>query len=134
MTANTVPIFTDTPVLGKVAISTANTGRDGAGTMGTVLTGGSDGTRITRITLLALVTTTAGMIRLFIGDDAGSPVINLWREVAVTVVVPSGSAVAWSSTISLPGELALVLPVNYTLRAATNNAEAFVVVAEGGNY
>ena len=134
MAANTTPIFTLTPVIGVAAISTANTARDGTGTIGTVLTGGANGTRITRITVQATVTTTAGIVRLFIGNDAGTPVISLWREISISEVTGSATVLEYYYVLSLTGESALVLPANYTLRASTHKAEAFNVIAEGGNY
>ena len=134
MPANTTPIFTLTPIIGMAEISTANTALDGSGTLGTVVTGGTNGTRITRITIQATATTTAGVIRLFIADNAGTPNIRLWREVLVPAITPSTTVLAFISTISLTGEAAVHLPASYTLRASTHNAEAFNIFAEGGNF
>ena len=131
MAANTSPIFTLTPVIGMVAISTANTNRDGTGTIGTVIAGGTDGTRIHRITIKAIVTTTAGMVRLFIDDGTN---IILWREIVVDAITASATVAAFEEEILLDGEEALILPATYELQAATHNAEAFNVIAEGGNY
>lgn len=134
MPANTSPIFTLTPKIGMAVIGTANTNRDGTGDMNTVITGGANGTRIHRITVKAIETTTAGMVRLYIGDDAGTPNIHLWREVSVTAITVSASVQGFSYVLTLTGEYALILPVNYTLRASTHNAEDFIVIAEGGDY
>ncbi|HSW62702.1 MAG TPA: hypothetical protein VLH56_05245 [Dissulfurispiraceae bacterium] len=134
MAANISPIFTLTPVIGITSISTANPGRDGTGILGTVLTGGADGTRINRIVVQARGPTTAGMIRLYIGDNAGIPNIFMWREVIVTAIVASATVAAFISIINLTGESALVLPNGFTLRASTVISEAFNVFAEGGNY
>ena len=131
MAANTTPIFTLTPKVGSVDISTANANRDGTGTIGTVLTAGAEGTRIHRIQIKALVTTTAGMIRLFIYTGAA---YFLWREILVTAITASATVAAFETTVELLGERALVLPTGYSLRASTENAEAFTVVAEGGDY
>ena len=132
MTANTTPIFTLTPAIGIVAISTANTTSDGTGTIGTVLTGGTDGTRITRITITATVTTTAGMVRLFINDGAAN--IYLWREVVVVAITKSATVAGFVYIIEFLDDRALILPAGYSLEASTHNAENFNVVAEGGNY
>ena len=131
MPANTEPIFSLTPVIGAVVISTANTNRDGTGDLGTVITGSTNGTRITRITIQALETTTAGMIRLYI--DIGAT-IHLWKEIAVTAITGSASVAEFVYVISLVGESALVLPSGYILLASTHNAEDFNVIAEGGDY
>jgi len=131
MPANTEPIFTLTPVIGRAAISAANTNRDGTGTIVSVITGAANGTRISRIIIQAIVTTTAGMVRLYIDNGVN---IYLWREVAVTAITGSASVAEFVSIISLVGETALNLPSGYSLQASTHNAEAFNVIAEGGNY
>lgn len=131
MAANTEPIFTLTPHVGAVAISTANTNRDGTGDIGTVLTAGENGTRIHRIVIKAAVTTTAGMVRLFIHDGS---TYFLYKEIAVTAITASGTVAAFEYILSFYGEGAIVLPRGYSLRASTNNAEAFNVIAEGGDY
>lgn len=134
MTANLNPIFTLTPKIGVALITTANTTRDGTGTMGTVITGGANGTRISRITIQSLGTNTDGVIRLYIGDDAGTPVISLWKEILAPATTGSVTVLEFSSSISLTGESALVLPSGYTLRASTHIAEPYNVIAEGGDY
>lgn len=131
MTANTHPIHTLAQVIGMVQIATANANRDGTGTLGTVVTGSQDGTRIHKITIKATGTTTAGMIRLFIDNLTN---VRLWKEIPVTAITPSGTVEAFSSTLELLGEDALTLPSSYILKAGTNNAETFNVIAEGGNY
>lgn len=116
------------------AISTANTNRDGTGTIGTVWTAGTKGSRILAIVIQATVTTTAGMVRLFIHDGTTA---RLWYEQAVTAVTPSGTLAAFRATLDCsditPANL-LVLQTGYSLRASTNNAEAFNVIAVGGDY
>jgi hypothetical protein len=131
MAVNTTPIFTLTANVGCVAISTANTNRDGTGTIGTVLTAGSYGTRITRITIQATVTTTAGMVRLYIYTGS---TYYLWREQPIAAVTPSATVKAENYTINLLGEEALVLPSGYSLRASTEKAENFNIIAEGGDF
>jgi len=129
MAANTTPIFTITPKVGMVQISTANTNLDGTGTIGTAITGAANGTRINRVDIKAIVTTTAGMIRLFISDGTNH---RLWKEVPVTAITPSATVAAFSAEV-VPTE-PLVLPSGYSLRAATHNAETFNVIAHAGDY
>jgi len=129
--ANTNPIFVATPKVGIAQISTANINRDGTGTVGTVFTAGASGSRIHRIAYKATVTTTAGMIRLFIHDGTN---FRLWREFPVAAVVPSATVESDEGELLLPGEKALVLPTGYSLRASTHNAETFNVFAEAGDF
>jgi hypothetical protein len=130
----TEPIFTSTPVIGMVQITTANTARDGSGTLGKIITGGINGTRITRITVQAVGNTAAGIVRLYIGDNAGTPNIRLWREIPVPIVTASAVVAGFNYTLDLMGERALILPAGFTLQAAPHNAENFNVYAEGGDY
>jgi hypothetical protein len=131
MAANTSPVFPLTPVIGHGQVSVANANRDGTGTLVDVLTGATNGTRVQRITVKATVTTTAGMVRLFLYNGS---VTRLWKEIEVTAITPSATVKSFANEIELFGELALHLPANHILRAATHNAETFNVIAEGGNY
>lgn len=131
MAANTNPIFTLTPVIKIGQVSTANANLDGTGTVATIITGGTNGTRIHKIEVKAIVTTTDGMIRLFIYDGTNT---RLWKEISVSAITKSGTVGSFETSIDLLGEEALVLPVNYELRASTENAETFNIIAEGGDF
>lgn len=127
MAAN--PTFAVTPKLGQVRISTANTNRDGSGTLGTVYTGVAAGSRVLWIKVMANSTTTAGMLRLFVDNGV---TVSLWQEVAVSALTPSATVLGWTTSFYsvVPGEPLLVLPsASYILKAGTHNAESFDVVA-----
>ena len=126
---NSVPRFVGGGVVGRVAISTANANRDGTGTVGTVLTAGAQGTLIELIRVIALGTTTAGMIRLFIHDGSA---FWFYAEIPVTAVTPSATVVAFAAEYQ--PTTPLVLPSGYSLRAATEKAESFHVTAVGGEF
>ncbi len=129
MPAGTTPIFPASVALGMVQVSTANTNRDGTGTMGTLLTAGANGTRIDRLVIKATVTTTAGMIRFFVHDGTNTRLI---REVVVTAITVGASTAAFESDLVTPD---LYLPTSsYQLRVSTEKAEAFNVYAFGGTY
>lgn len=127
----TAPNYAATPRASFVVISTANTARDGTGTLGTVFTAGSNGSRIDRIIAHATGTTTAGMVRLFVHDGTNA---RLWRELPVTAVTPSASVPAWSAEVVFPSNTPLILPSGWSLRASTHNAESFAVTAFGADY
>jgi len=122
------PLFSQTPRLALVQISTANTNRDGTGTVVDVITGATNGTRIDRITIAATGTTTAGMIRLYLYDGTNT---RLWQEAPVTAAIPSGTVQVFRYVLS---SQALILPNGYKIRASTHNAETFNVFAEGGDF
>jgi hypothetical protein len=133
MAANVTPIFVITPHVGMVRIVTSNSNRDGTGTLGDVCVGALNGTRIDRILINATATTTAGMIRLIIYDGVSAS--RLFREVPVTAITPSGILVAFEASIAAPDlNPLLVLPAGYVLRAGTQNAESFDVLALGGDF
>ncbi len=131
---STAANYASTPKCGIGQISTANTNRDGTGTIGTIFTAGASGSRIDAINIKATGTTTAGMIRLFIHDGTNA---RLLTEVPVTAITPSGTLPSWEAqlnTNTMTQVLPLVLPTGYSLRAATNNAETFNVIALGGDF
>lgn len=132
MAANTAPIFSLTPVAKTVQVSVANAGRDGTGTLGTILTGGTNGTRIDKVNVKATVTTTAGMIRLFIDDLTN---VRLWKEVPVDAITAAANTPAFEFELrNSDGSALVVIPSGYILKASTHNAEAINVTAVGGDY
>lgn len=134
MAVTSTPIFAQALAYGVANISTANTNRDGTGTIGTVLTAGSNGTMVDHIDICATGTTTAGVIRIYITLDSG-PTSRLWKEILVGAITPSTTVAAFMRRIdcSLPG-WELFLPSGYSLRASTHNAETFNVHAYGGTF
>jgi hypothetical protein len=126
--------YASIPKCGIGQVSTANTNRDGTGTITTIFSAGASGSRIDTIDLKAVGTTTAGMIRLFIHDGANA---RLLSEVPVIAITPSGTLPSWESQLNINTMsqiLPLLLPTGYSLRAATNNAETFNVIAQGGDF
>lgn len=62
------------------------------------------------------------------------PVTRLWRELLVTAVTPSTTLAAFSVSVSTAqaadiGYMPLVLQAGYSLRASTNNAELYYLLA-----
>lgn len=122
------PSFTSTPRVGRGAVTAANTNRDGTGTLVDILTGVTAGTKVTQVIVQAIVTTTAGMVRLYLYDGTNNYLID---EIPVAAATASAS-VPCSRTVRTYTDL--VLPSSsYTLRASTHNAEAHNVVALAGD-
>jgi hypothetical protein len=128
MAGNREPIFPLTPRLDFVQIATANTARDGTGTMGDVIAAGVEGTAVRRVHIKATVTTTAGMVRLFIYDGTNTRLLDEIVVAAVTV----GAAVPGFSADRYYDDL--ILENGQTLRASTHNAETFNVFATAADY
>ncbi|MBY0523420.1 MAG: hypothetical protein K2R98_08470 [Gemmataceae bacterium] len=132
MAAGTSPIFVATPKRPQVRISTANTNRDGTGTLGTVATAGADGAYYKGVRIQAEGTTTAGVIRLYV-QSAGSGNNELVIEILVTATTPSTTVAAWSYEWFPPA--GIVLAATDVFKASTHNGETFSVALEGGgNY
>lgn len=132
MAVTATPIFIQTPKVACASIATANTNRDGTGTIGTVYTAGANGSKIDRVQVCAAGTTTAGVIRIFIYDGS---TYFLHSEHLVPAITPSATVAAYMLTIdySQAGN-GLYLPSGYSLRASTHNAETFKLCAFGGDY
>lgn len=121
--------YAATPRAALGQVSTANTNRDGTGTIATIFTAGASGSRIDDIYIAATGTVTAGVVRLFINDGTNT---RLWQEILVTATTPSTTVQVWSATLL---NSALILPSGYSLRASTNNAETFnVSVLRAGDF
>lgn len=122
-----LPQYVGTPKSPSVNISTANTNRDGVtGVYGNLMTAGASGSRIDRINITAIGTTTAGMIRLFLGTA-------LIEEIPVSPVTPGAATPAWTADVDF--EKGLIMQAGAVLKANTNNAEAFnLTVISGGDF
>jgi hypothetical protein len=128
MTANLNPIFTLTPNVGVAQATAANTNRDGTGTIYTCFTAGANGSRVFRINAKAIVTTTAGMVRIYIYTGA---VYKLLREYPVSAITVAANVKSWEVEEAFYD---LVLPTGYTLVCSTHNAESMSVVCWGGDF
>jgi len=131
----------------SVTINTANTNRDGTGSMQIAWTAPAftsdinpGGSRIERVLLQATGTTTAGMVRLFVSSDAtANTAANtfLYEEIPVTAATPSTTISAWAASlqaVTYQTLFPIILGPGCTLRVATANAESFVVTVMGGDY
>jgi hypothetical protein len=126
---STDPQFASTPVIGQTRIATANTNRDGTGTIANLVTGGASGTRVSRVKAKATGTTTAGVIRIYVKDNSTN--IRILDEILVAAVTPSATVESWEGEITFSD---MNLPSGWSLQVSTHNAEQFDVHAFGGNY
>ncbi len=115
---------------GVASIATANTNLDGTGTIGTVLTAGAaatyKGTAIESINIKALGTTTHGMVRIFIYNGTTN---FLFTEVFIDPIVPTATFNSFEHVIDFPTKFQL--KADYLIKASTQNAESFAIIAEG---
>lgn len=121
--------YSSTPRTALVSINTANTARNGTGTITSIFSAGASGSRIDDISIVAQSTTTAGVVRLFLYNGTTHFMI---REVLVSAITPSTTQAVFSA--SLVG-LGLVLQSGWALTASTNNAESFnICVTRAGDF
>ena len=120
------------PRLAAVTISTANTNRDGTGTVATLITGVAAGTRIEAVRIAATGTTTAGVVRIFLHDGT---TFFLIREELVPATTPSTTVAVFMREVVFGDQRPLTLPsASWSLRVSTHNAEAFTVHAVGADH
>lgn len=127
------PEYSAVPNTGIASVTTANTNRDGTGTIETVLTAGASGSRIEKISIKATATVSAGMIRFYVHDGTTSQII---AEIAVTATTASSTVPSFEHTMTQDtvDYLPLTLPTGYSLRASTQLSESFKVIAQGGDF
>lgn len=120
------PSFTSTPKAHQVQIATANTARDGSGTLGTGPSGVAAGTKVIELVVQATGTTTAGLISVFLSFDGGTTK-RLYDEIPVTAVTtPSATLAAFRAVRKYEN---LILPdTSATIYYATEKAETFNVI------
>jgi hypothetical protein len=136
MAANINPIF---PKNGKVSwatIATANTAKDGTGTVGTIFTAdATNGSRIDTVKVRSLGTNVATVLRIFINNGstnatAGNNSLYMEQTISATTL----SEVAAQTDIEIPVDI--VLPAGYKINITigTTVAAGLSVVAIGGDY
>lgn len=124
------PPMAQNTVLAKAQISTANTNRDGTGTIGTIYTAPTEGARISYIRVKATGTTTAGIVRIYVKDSGGT--YRLIAEISIAAVTPSATLTTAEGEF-YPTEPWLLLNGD-VIGAAPHNAETFNVFAFGSAF
>jgi hypothetical protein len=124
------------PNIGINDPATGNSTLDGSsGVVETILTAGTvangwKGCKINSITVKAIVSTTKGMVRLFL-QDTGSTT-KLLTEVPVAVVTKSSALESFNQTIYFNG--GFCIQAGYKILATTQNSETFIVTADAEDW
>lgn len=131
MAVTATPIFVQTVKNASATTSTANTGRDGSGTISTLCTAGANGSKVFTIVVNFEVTTTAGTVRLYISSDNGTT-WDMFEEIYVPAITVSASqpAFRWEKSYD---NLVLVA-TNGKIGFAPHAAEAVTATAFYGDY
>lgn len=135
MAANTQIIFPIVPVVSWGAVTTANTAKDGTGTVVTVFTAGTNGARVDRIKVRHTGTSVQTVVRVFVnnGSTNATPANNvLYMEQTIPACTLSQTSAALDMVIPLD----MALPAGYKLNITigTTVAAALAITCEGGNF
>jgi hypothetical protein len=137
MAANTQPIFSIAGDVewGATAITTANTAKDGTGTVLTVFTANVDGAFVQRIRFRSAGTNIATVARVFInnGSTNATAANNILYD-EITLAATTLSETAAQPVYELP--LNFALPAGYVLNITlgTTIAAGYYVSVIGGKY
>lgn len=129
------PIFPQTPKISWGNIATANTAKDGTGTVVTVFTAGANGSRLDTIKVRALGTNVATVLRIFINNGSTNATAGnntLYHEVTIAATTLSEVAALADTEIALD----LALPIGYKINITigTTVAAGLQVAAVAGDY
>ena len=137
MPANVNPIFTLVPKTdwGPTAISTANTAKDGTGTVLTVFTAGAEGAYVQRVRFRPSSTAVQTVARLFINNGSTNTVAAnniLFDEITLAAI--SASETQAQPSFEIPMNFALPAGYKLNVTIGTSVANGYYVSAIGGNY
>ena len=136
MAANTIPIFPLTPKISwGTSLATANTAKDGTGTVVLLATAGANGSRVDFLRVRALGTNVATALRIFVNNGADPTVAAnnvLFTEATIAATTLSEVAALAETQIAMD----LALPAGYRLYATigTTVAAGLMVSAVFGDY
>jgi len=115
----------------SVHFATANTLRDGTGTIATLITGIAAGTAVQRVRIAATGNTTDNVIRLWKNDGS----YRLLDEIRVPAITATAPLLVWRTVYKYPpGEELMLNGVGESMRVSTNNAEGYDACAEGQGF
>ena len=135
MAANTKPIYPLTPVIGMGTIATANTAKDGTGTVVTLFTAGVDGGRVDKIKIRPTGASVQTVLRVFLNNGLtnATPANNtLYME----RTIPAYTLSETTEQLDIAVQLDVALPAGWRVNCTigTTVASALALTCEGGNY
>lgn len=137
MPANFHPIFTLTPDVswGASALTTANTAKDGTGTVLTVFTAGANGSYIQRLRIRPSGTAVQTVLRLFInnGGANSTPANNILFD-EITIPATTLSETTAQSSFEIPLNFAIQAGYKLNVTIGTSVAAGLYVSVVGGDY
>lgn len=135
MPANTAPIFTLTPKVSWGVIDTANTAKDGTGTVVGIFTAGANGSFLEKVVIKAKGTNVATALRVWLnnGSTNGTAANNsLIADITIAATTNSETAKLADNEILINMPIPAGYVINITI--GTSVAAGLHVSAWGGDY
>lgn len=136
MAQNISPIFGLTPhTVGITTGTSANTNKDGTGTVATIFTAGANGSKIERVFIQHLGTNVATVLRFFVNNGStNTTAANNYLVHEEAFAAWTNSETAASTSLIWPANL--ILPAGYKLNVVTATAIAsgLMCTAEGSDF
>ena len=136
MVANTAPIFTDIPNIGFAPnITTANTAKDGTGTVDLVFTAGADGSFVQKLKIRPKGTNIATVLRVFL-NNWGAPTTATNNMLFEEVGLPATTNIETTNIVGLELPMNIALPASWRIYVTLGTAVAggYAVTTLGGDY
>ena len=136
MAVTALPIFAQTPIFNVGAtVTTANTAKDGTGTVVLIYTAGANGSRLDTIKVRSTGTAVATVVRIFVNNGAVNTTAtnnSLYVEATIAATTLSEVAALADNVITMN----ISLPATYRVYATigTTVATPLQVSAVGGDY
>lgn len=137
MAANTRPLYALTPVVSWGTIATANTAKDGTGTVVTVYTAGSNGSAPIGLVFRAAGSNVATVARIFInnGSSNATPANNtLLAEITLSATTLSETSALADYRWYFPDNFRLPSGYKVNITIGTTVAAGYAVTCFGGDY
>jgi hypothetical protein len=138
MPANTNPIFSVAPDIqwSAAPITSANTSKDGTGTVTTVFTAdATNGGRVTKLVAMSLGTNVATVLRIFVNNgSSNATVLNNSFLFNMTLPATTLSEVSAQPAYEMPLDLALPLGYKLNCTIGTAVAAGYQLTVTGGKY
>lgn len=135
MPANFKPVFPLTPVVSVgQTIATANTAKDGTGTVVTLYTAGANGSKVGNIQVAYTGTSVATVLRLFINNGSTNATAGN-NTLFKSITVPANTLSEVAAAADITTELNITLPPGYKINATigTTVAAALALTVNGGD-
>jgi len=135
MAANTAPIYAKTPNIGYGTVATANTAKDGTGTVVTVFTAGAEGAFLEKIVFRAAGTNVASVARVFLNNGSTNATAGnntLFAEISLPATTLNEAGEQPAIVLNMDMRLPAGWKVNITI--GTTVAAGHHVTACGGDY